>query len=84
MVLHQGGLSSGWSVISVVLSGWPFIRIFFHQGGLTTGGSVLRVVCYKGGLSSGAVSHQGGLLSGVVSSRCFFTGWSFIRGSSVY
>ena len=58
---HQGGLSSGWSLVKVVS----------HQGGLLSRWSLIKVVSCQGGLSSGwspirVVSHQGGLLSGVL------------------
>ena len=63
---HQGGLSSGWSLIMVVSQ--------FHHGGLSSGWSLIMEVLHQGmsqqgglSVSSGwwsfikMVSHQGGL-----------------------
>ena len=67
---HQGGLSPGWSVISVIsqkcgLSSERSLRVFCHQGVLSSGCSVIRVVSHQGGLSwrwsfISMVFHQAG------------------------
>ena len=59
VVSHQGGLSTGWSLIMVVFqqcglsSGWSFNRVLSHQGGLSTGWSLTRVFFPQGSFSSG-------------------------------
>ena len=50
VVSHEGGLSSGWSLIRVVShqgglsSGWPLIRVVSRQGGLSSGWSLKRLI----------------------------------------
>ena len=57
MVSHQGGLSSGWSLIAMV----------FHQVGLKSGWSPIRVslikVVSRHGRLIRAIFGQGGILS---------------------
>ena len=84
VVCHQGGLSSGWSLIRVVShqddlsSGWSLTWMVFHQGGLSAGWSFIWVVFHQGGLSLGwsviwVVSQLDGLSYG------WSPGWSLIR-----
>ena len=48
----QGGLSFGWSLMTVV-----FYQVTSHRGGLVSGWSVMTVVFYQ------VTSHRGGLVS---------------------
>ena len=68
MFSHHGGLSSGWSLISVVFhqcnlsSGWSFIRwslidVVLHQGGLSLGCSLTKMISHQGSLSTRVSLH---------------------------
>ena len=82
--LHRGGLSSGWSFIRVVLSGWFFTMMVFHQCGLLLGWSFIRVVCHQGGLSSRwsfirVIFYQDGFIRFVFHYDCLSSVWSLTR-----
>ena len=97
MVSHQGGLSSGQSVIRVVShQGGLLSVISCYQGGLSSGWSVIRVVSHQGSLSSGWSVVW--VVKGVVSSGWCFIGavhhqggvlsgrsskWSLVKGSII-
>ena len=82
MVCHQGGLSSGWSII----------RVVSHHGGLSSGWSLIWVVSHLGSFHQ-VVAHQCGLQDGLSSGWSVVwvvfhedglsSGWIFIRWSVI-
>ena len=86
MVSHQGGLSSGWSLLKVVSpqgglsSRWSLLKVVSPQGSLSSGWSLLRVVSYQGDLSPGGYcassltkSCKKNLTNAKATFSCFYT-----------